>query len=48
MNNENYKVVLDFLSTTNMSSDPDKWKDEYKVFKKETIYFERNIDRIEK
>ena len=36
MKNENYKVVLDFLSTTSMSSDPDKWKDEYKVFKKET------------
>ena len=36
MNDENYKVVLDFLSTANMSSDPDKWKDEYKIFKKET------------
>lgn len=36
MNDENYKVVLDFLTTTNMSSDPDKWKDGYKVFKKET------------
>ena len=36
MKNENYKVVLDFFKTTNMSSDPDKWKDEYKVFKKET------------
>ena len=35
MNDENYKVVLDFLTTTNMSSDPDKWKDEYKIFKKE-------------